>query len=169
MYGDSEPCRLQRFDPRPHARGDIRSSLPSGRQAYYVSIHAPTRGATTRKGRREADRDIMVSIHAPTRGATGQGGRHAPNAAYWFRSTPPREGRPHSLTRFGYALGEWFRSHAPTRGATIEPSRLVERTRQSFRSTPPREGRLMTTSGATNRSGSSFDPRPHARGDLDEA
>ena len=36
--------------------------------ADYVSIHAPTRGATHRLN--DQSRSIQVSIHAPTRGAT---------------------------------------------------------------------------------------------------
>ena len=36
---------------------------------FHISIHAPTRGATTDMGRMDFCR--MISIHAPTRGATG--------------------------------------------------------------------------------------------------
>ena len=55
------------FNPRSHEGSDARSlCFPS--YSMYVSIHAPTRGATTLI-------DILnlfeiVSIHAPTRGAT---------------------------------------------------------------------------------------------------
>ena len=36
--------------------------------AYFISIHAPTRGATARPG--DSSRRSPISIHAPTRGAT---------------------------------------------------------------------------------------------------
>ena len=77
-----------RFDPRPHARGDgwtrcggcsgwFRSTPPREGRLYgwrsllrlgMVSIHAPTRGATSRRSSRYPR--PRVSIHAPTRGAT---------------------------------------------------------------------------------------------------
>ena len=77
------------FDPRPHARGDVRCShSPSSSESFRstppregrplgiakygvdleVSIHAPTRGATALAERRLPL--LKVSIHAPTRGAT---------------------------------------------------------------------------------------------------
>ena len=55
----------------------------------YISIHAPTRGAT--KAQKYLKRYYIISIHAPTRGAT--------NAVYFFhtlqifQSTLPREER----------------------------------------------------------------------------
>ena len=78
-----------------------------------------------------------VSIHAPTRGATLPSGWQY--RARWFRSTPPREGR---RERAYFVFGDRVVSiHAPTRGATL----------------PPPAWNLT--------SGTSFDPRPHARGD----
>ena len=98
-----------RFDPRPHARGDAR---------HRVRLH-PT----------------IVSIHAPTRGAT----RSLRNLRYssMFRSTPPREGRPGTMT--------------------------LRLTHSRFRSTPAREGRPQAA--ASRLESLCFDPRPHARGD----
>ena len=122
-----------RFDPRPHARGDIEREF-SGSPAGWVSIHAPTRGATSRISPPTISRP--VSIHAPTRGAT------APT--------------PHCRSWEGVSI------HAPTRGATHPP--CEEGRAASFRSTPPREGRPLTGSGRS--AYSSFDPRPHARGDV---
>ena len=55
------------FNPRSHERSDI----PAGSFhccLHYISIHAPTRGATICK--REVNADEYISIHAPTRGAT---------------------------------------------------------------------------------------------------
>ena len=78
------------FNPRSHERSDI----PAGSFhccLHYISIHAPTRGATTpgektervqflfqstlpREERRQTaqrlPRQLSISIHAPTRGAT---------------------------------------------------------------------------------------------------
>ena len=101
------------FNPRPHAGGD-----KFKRQfviVVYVSIHAPTRGATER-----GDRDAI-----PT----------------WFQSTPPRGGRPHTARiittaqsfnprphaggdkiRANYNDKELVSIHAPTRGATANKS-----------------------------------------------
>ena len=60
-------CRFfQRFNPRSHAGSDCvrRACLPY----WWVSIHAPTRGATT--SRTQVGHNQFVLIHAPTRGAT---------------------------------------------------------------------------------------------------
>ena len=54
------------FNPRAHAGRDVYSG--SKDRNYPVSIHAPTRGATTITTQRAVQR--KVSIHAPTRGAT---------------------------------------------------------------------------------------------------
>ena len=60
---------VQSFNPRAHAGRD------TGNIDYYttqfVSIHAPTRGATRRRG--NISTRGKVSIHAPTRGATRTG------------------------------------------------------------------------------------------------
>ena len=72
-----------------------------------VSIHAPTRGATTPL--RQYNGEIHVSIHAPTRGAT--------NRDFW--------------TAKGYGVS----IHAPTRGATILPLRHYQE--RKFQSTHP--------------------------------
>ena len=120
------------FNPRPYERGDRQQAakiirmarfqstpLREGRrinrlnklQEAWVSIHAPTRGATlSDRGMRrfhacfnprpyergdetnlQIARETNVSIHAPTRGATGTGF----NIKVWqgFQSTPLREGR----------------------------------------------------------------------------
>ena len=55
------------FNPRSHERSDI----PAGSFhccLHYISIHAPTRGATIKLT--TISRIWMISIHAPTRGAT---------------------------------------------------------------------------------------------------
>ena len=64
---------------------------------WTVSIHAPTRGATTRP--RRIDLDVGVSIHAPTRGAT----------------------LPHRFP----STSAMVSIHAPTRGATRRRSASI--------------------------------------------
>ena len=78
-----------RFDPRPHARGDSCDRIDKA-EVEAVSIHAPTRGATPSAG--TAIHLEIVSIHAPTRGATTIIGEQS--------------------------LDETVSIHAPTRGAT---------------------------------------------------
>ncbi len=98
-----------RFNPRPCARGD-EGHLKS-RDADWVSIHAPARGATP-----AAD---------------------ASNAAYAFQSTPLREGRLGCKFRL-YSL-PIVSIHAPARGATVLAKNCV--IQFMFQSTPLREGR----------------------------
>ena len=54
------------FNPRTHTGCDICGV--KHKNSHYVSIHAPTRGATQYLGYYKSTR--KVSIHAPTRGAT---------------------------------------------------------------------------------------------------
>ena len=88
---------------RHHAGRDVRLAPPRGR--HRVSIHAPTRGATTRHYERLRER-VDVSIHAPTRGAT-----RWPGGALGVQGT--------------------VSIHAPTRGATPERGG-TERSRLGF-------------------------------------
>ena len=77
-----------------------------------ISIHAPTRGAT--QAIAEVLDDMGISIHAPTRGAT----KYPPYSDFRtvFQSTLPR-GERH--LRYIPVIGTRFISiHAPTRGAT---------------------------------------------------
>ena len=79
---------------------------------FVISIHAPTRGATS-VGSQE-DLSAAISIHAPTRGAT----RIPATSQYFerFQSTLPRgERRAYPKSRLG---GYYISIHAPTRGAT---------------------------------------------------
>ena len=82
---------------------------------HYISIHAPTRGATGLDG--EKSQLFFISIHAPTRGAT----------------------------QYTYIICKQYgviSIHAPTRGATLEAANLK---RQGvFQSTLPREERRYT-------------------------
>ena len=95
---------------RIHTGCDLRRAYST--QRYLVSIHAPTRGATSCSTLDSARRN--VSIHAPTRGAT-------PNRVHgelkdMFQSTHPHGVRPEELLQFGWEHAVSI--HAPTRGAT---------------------------------------------------
>ena len=96
----------------------------------FVSIHAPTRGATS--GRLAAAVAAHVSIHAPTRGATVF--FFAIFSCFLCFNPRTHEGCDGKIER----LGEWsvVSIHAPTRGATpivtCSPLKLV------FQSTHPR-------------------------------
>ena len=99
------------FNPRSHERSD--SATDFIELGDYISIHAPTRGATetqtaielapedfnprSHERSDEIDRVVLevtkISIHAPTRGAT------------------------HSVPSFVHLL--YISIHAPTRGATL--------------------------------------------------
>jgi len=72
------------FNPRPHAGGD----LASAELAYkrIVSIHAPTRGATAKKQKKQT--------------------------CFQFQSTPPRGGRPRNSSRISNTLSFNPRPHA---------------------------------------------------------
>ena len=98
------------FNPRSYTRSDLRPTTITLTQ--WVSIHAPTRGATSQLP--EDMSFYMVSIHAPTRGATNDG------YAFWFKLLVSI----HAPTR-GATLRIWQNDlpiyvsiHAPTRGAT---------------------------------------------------
>ena len=134
------PCSLLFQSTHPH--GVRQQSWAVYRLALYVSIHAPTRGAT--KTRQFYGRMELVSIHAPTRGATsstssslpGNGvSIHAPtrgatltNLAFVIISkgfNPRTHTGCDSLDCFFICSG-WVSIHAPTRGATYQGVCLAE-------------------------------------------
>ena len=93
-------------------RGARRSWANSGATGTWVSIHAPTRGATVNS--KSNCRRQNVSIHAPTRGATMTNLRTVRTCQ--FQSTRPRGAR---LAQKWECLVRYIVSiHAPTRGAT---------------------------------------------------
>ena len=147
----------QSFNPRAHAGRDrstehraairwaFQSTRPRGARLGYagyalrhleVSIHAPTRGATSATAwrsqckrcfnpRAHAGRDMSdedrsdyaerVSIHAPTRGATSADKAGQPRAASFNpRAHAGRDPRAHCIRAGQRAVS----IHAPTRGAT---------------------------------------------------
>ena len=58
--------RFYNFNPRSYKRSDFLKSNTG--QSSFISIHAPTRGATEEQ-QKNID-SLHISIHAPTRGAT---------------------------------------------------------------------------------------------------
>jgi len=128
-----------------------------------------------------------VSCFDPRPRVRGDSAHTSPRAAAsWFRSTPPREGRPHVFVGQNFELQ--FRSTPPREGRPRgSPRRATEcrcfdprprvrgdspaaaglGRRNLFRSTPPREGRRDRTT--RTQSVRSFDPRPRVRGDLSAA
>ena len=129
----SSPCTFY-FNPRSHERSDTPIAIPTTPAQFqstlpreerlsnvdfksipYISIHAPTRGAT--KDSIATYFKLRISIHAPTRGAT------------------------RDFQHFNFTV--LISIHAPTRGATKNIVRLG--TVQSvFQSTLPREERLTS-------------------------
>ena len=122
------------FNSRAHAGRDHRASLNAA--DHLVSIHAPTRGATswvgigylaltlfqfTRpRGARPQwccweDGRETVSIHAPTRGATPERAYIGPFLVFQF--TRPRGARPFRACTFTVRIHVSI--HAPTRRATF--------------------------------------------------
>ena len=77
------------FNPRTHTGCDLGQGVPE--IVANVSIHAPTRGATTSV--LPEQRGETVSIHAPTRGAT-RGGQANETYRHMFQSTHPHGVRP---------------------------------------------------------------------------
>ena len=123
----------------------------------YISIHAPTRGAT-KKAILQREKQA-ISIHAPTRGATLL--KLAISISLIFQSTLPREERqtmrkltiaelnfnPRSHERSDRVESSLERSinisiHAPTRGATEYLG--IQENPKGFQSTLPREERHMS-------------------------
>ena len=79
------PARVAFMFQSTHPHGVRLEFYGDGSGVAFVSIHAPTRGATYNL--RQMQRHFRVSIHAPTRGATGrQRDRREPD---WFQSTHP--------------------------------------------------------------------------------
>ena len=76
------------FNPRSHERSDCVCAVCCC--IFCISIHAPTRGATTFYSC--SCQHHYISIHAPTRGATTSTVPSAVSGV--FQSTLPREERP---------------------------------------------------------------------------
>ena len=167
------------FNPRPHAGGDAQDVMFICE--YGVSIHAPTRGATSSTVKIESK--IRKFQSTPPRGGRHVFRPHLKSGFSRFQSTPPRGGRPViCLLPFDCA----FQSTPPRGGRPVAP-RGARRAARGFQSTPPRGGRRSSpsqgngivhrvsihapTRGATPSSTNDayqtkrFNPRPHAGGD----
>ena len=81
------------FNPRSHERSD--DSCPIKSQIPSISIHAPSRGATSIGSNMPAK--SLISIHAPTRGATIA--VLFKTSILLFQSTLPREERQQYCTK----------------------------------------------------------------------
>ena len=100
-HGTPLPC----FNPRSHVGSDYDSNRP--RHWTFVSIHAPTWGATNWIDK--LNQSKIVSIHAPTWGATCILNYY--DIINMFQSTLPRGERPStSMSVFAYSL---FQSTLP--------------------------------------------------------
>ena len=121
------------FNPRSHERSDCCHLITA--QLFIISIHAPTRGATSAKFPVNVYVEV-ISIHAPTRGATATHWQPRGNH-HQFQSTLPREER-----QLFVAVKVWY---------------------PIFQSTLPREERLLVRSGF--RLSWYFNPRSHERSD----
>ena len=155
--GSGLPRRARRFNPRAHAGRDERvagdgawtslfqSTRPRGARpsdacalcvASAVSIHAPTRGATSAVHVRPDG--PAVSIHAPTRGATRIA--FGNKRAVMFQSTRPRGAR-HRLRRDFQAPDMCFnpRAHAG-RDGLLRGEMMIG---IEFQSTRPRGARRI--------------------------
>ena len=123
-----------------------------------ISIHAPTKGATSNVT--FVTVTLLISIHAPTKGAT-PGWRFSSVHTGSFQSTLPRRERPcptapwrhwshfnprsHEgsdfLAKMG-AAGYEISIHAPTKGATIPETGILQP--KLFQSTLPRRERPVS-------------------------
>ena len=87
-------------------------SFASGSYFYFQSTLLQEERRPTQRGKM---RYLYLSIHAPTRGATTKTG-HIPVLGN-FQSTLLQEERPEDI--IGLVCNMWLSIHAPTRGAPI--------------------------------------------------
>ena len=146
------------FNPRSHERSDPQPT-PLVCPPTFISIHAPTRGATKSTALLKLIRKI--SIHAPTRGAT----RTRKEFRLLVQNFNPRSHERSDnyqcslLSHFSISI------HAPTRGAT-NPLLVLCSSATIFQSTLPREERPSCFYRLRDRS-RNFNPRSHERSDHD--
>ena len=126
---------------------------------FFVSIHAPTKGATVNW--RAATKKSLVSIHAPTKGATQSLGELQPGTYVSIHA--PTKGATQADTCS--SLSFLFQSTLPRRERLISPRGL--RTHRGFN---PRshEGSDTGSQGFLS-STSCFNPRSHEGSDVDSS
>ena len=100
-----------------HPHGVRHFALPEYDRLGFVSIHAPTRGATTKNRRHQ--NAMLVSIHAPTRGAT----YHRCSQSHGIVGFNPRTHTGCDFALSNIKIYMYVSIHAPTRGATYKSSR----------------------------------------------
>ena len=106
--------RLCHFNPRSHERSD--TARQPGGYLCIISIHAPTRGATTSVEALSVS--MGISIHAPTRGATLS--LRISNHSLSISIHAPTRGATYKESNFNSY--NFISIHAPTRGATSSGS-----------------------------------------------
>ena len=110
----NEQCNKQSyFNPRSREGSD---PSPQGMFTtnYFISIHAPAKGATVFNGAEGKSEEI--SIHAPAKGATGITLKAYPLC--WYFNPRSREGSDnyHAKLRYNISI---ISIHAPAKGATV--------------------------------------------------
>ena len=166
--------RIESFNPRAHAGRDTREIRRDF--TVRVSIHAPTRGATTeeasinddgkfqstrpRGARRSRRRGCGTRRRFNPRAHAGRDGRSEPLTARWWRFNPRAHAGRDPGQRHAHR-GQRVSIHAPTRGATRRAGRGGARNRFNPRAhagrdhapVPPLRGRRVSihapTRGAT--------------------
>ena len=127
-----------------------------GMQVTGISIHAPTKGATSPVT--IIDPETEISIHAPTKGATIVSYFHKKYNK--FQSTLPRRER---LYRLLHMRSIWtFQSTLPRRER--QPFKSGRAGNSRFQSTLPRRERLFTGQQPAAAAGN-FNPRSHEGSD----
>ena len=122
----------------------------------YISIHAPTRGATV--GDAICLYELIISIHAPTRGATGKRS-YKKEFQHISIHAPTRGATKYSkTTKITFEIS----IHAPTRGATVKIILWVSTS--TFQSTLPRGERRSCCNKVTVIL--DFNPRSHEGSDA---
>ena len=90
---NSIPVIASRHNFNPRSREGSDSIIHILKDHFYISIHAPARGATNASAKKQTP--LNISIHAPARGATND---RLNNQMYFpFQSTLPRGERQHRL------------------------------------------------------------------------
>ena len=110
---NSIPVIASRHNFNPRSREGSDSIIHILKDHFYISIHAPARGATNASAKKQTP--LNISIHAPARGATES--RVILQQGYTvFQSTLPRGER--RVADSNKVEVKQISIHAPARGAT---------------------------------------------------
>ena len=138
-------------------RGARRQAVREAAAVLYVSIHAPTGGATSYS--QGIPRQFLVSIHAPTGGATAL---RTKGLSSGRRFNPRAHGGRDSLGLTPLNIRTSFNPRA--HGGRDEAAGDDGETRKKFQSTRPRGARRARK--LLDNTKSSFNPRAHGGRDL---